>query len=104
MSESKPAMGKPEFTPRLISLGLVRQMRLARCLVGDETGMTVFTARNEQGTAVVLRNAIDMFKGSMWLALDKWGRIETTDSADSTVKEGNHISLIEFELVTVVDE
>lgn len=26
-----------------------RQMRIAECLVGDETGMIVFTARNEQG-------------------------------------------------------
>lgn len=27
----------------------MRQMRLAECLVGDETGMIVFTARNDQG-------------------------------------------------------
>lgn len=26
-----------------------RQMRLAECLVGDETGMIIFTARNDQG-------------------------------------------------------
>ena len=26
-----------------------RQMRLAECLVGDETGIIVFTARNDQG-------------------------------------------------------
>ena len=27
----------------------VRQMRIAECIVGDETGTIVFTARNEQG-------------------------------------------------------
>ncbi|KAJ8758946.1 hypothetical protein K2173_003184 [Erythroxylum novogranatense] len=27
----------------------IRQMRIAECLVGDETGMIIFTARNDQG-------------------------------------------------------
>ena len=27
----------------------VRQMRIAECLVGDETGIVIFTARNDQG-------------------------------------------------------
>ncbi|CAK9182738.1 unnamed protein product [Ilex paraguariensis] len=88
-----------------------RQMRLAECLVGDETGMIVFTARNEQvdlmkeGTTVILRNAkIDMFKGSMRLAVDKWGRIEVTEPASFSVKEDSNLSLIEFELVNVVEE
>jgi replication factor A1 len=27
-----------------------QQMRIAECLVGDETGIVVFTARNDQGT------------------------------------------------------
>lgn len=75
MAESKPAMRKPEFTKvnqlrpgtsghtltvKVVSSktvlqkgraagSQVRQMRLAECLVGDETGMIVFTARNEQG-------------------------------------------------------
>ena len=26
-----------------------RQMRIAECLVGDETGIIIFTARNNQG-------------------------------------------------------
>ena len=30
-----------------------RQMRLAECLVGDETGMIIFTARNDQGSTFV---------------------------------------------------
>ncbi|KAK1280174.1 hypothetical protein QJS04_geneDACA002858 [Acorus gramineus] len=89
----------------------MRQMRIAECLVGDETGMIVFTARNEQvdllkpGATVILRNAkIDMFKGSMRLAVDKWGRVEVTEPADFTVKEDNNMSLVEYELVNVVEE
>ncbi|EER93484.1 hypothetical protein BDA96_01G100500 [Sorghum bicolor] len=88
-----------------------RQMRIAECLVGDETGIIVFTARNDQvdvmkpGTTVELRNAkIDMFKGSMRLAVDKWGIVKAAESsAEFTVKEDNNLSLIEFELVTVVE-
>lgn len=57
------------------------------------------------GTAVILRNAkIDVFKGSMRLAVDKWGRIEATELADFTVKEDNNLSLIEYELVNVAEE
>ncbi|XP_052185557.1 uncharacterized protein At4g28440-like [Diospyros lotus] len=86
-----------------------RQMRLSECLVGDETGMIIFTARNDQvelmkeGTTVVLRNAkIDMFKGSMRLAVDRSGRIEVSEPADFSVKENSNLSLIEFERVDVV--
>ncbi|KHN00356.1 Hypothetical protein glysoja_000024 [Glycine soja] len=130
-----------------------RQMRIAECLVGDETGMIIYTARNDQdyaasqlssqgrrfclrsnifagstwnsmssakargkvgtncvdtmteGATVILRNAkIDMFKGSMRLAVDKWGRVEVTEPASFTVKEDNNLSLIEYELVNVVAE
>ncbi|CAL9115038.1 unnamed protein product [Musa textilis] len=75
MAESKPAMRKPEFTKvsqlrpgtsghtltvKVVSSKIVlqkgrptgpqiRQMRLAQCLVGEENGMIIFTARNEQG-------------------------------------------------------
>lgn len=90
---------------------LLRQMRIAECLVGDDTGTIVFTARNEQvemmqpGATVILRNAkIDMFKGSMRLAVDKWGRVEVSEPASFTVKEDNNLSLVEYELVNVVEE
>ncbi|KAL8140399.1 hypothetical protein V2J09_006420 [Rumex salicifolius] len=85
-----------------------RTTRIAECLVGDETGCIVFTARNEQidmmkpGNTVILRNAkIDMFKGSMRLAVDKWGRVEVTDLAQFVVNQENNLSLIEYELVSV---
>ncbi|RWW44349.1 hypothetical protein BHE74_00049892 [Ensete ventricosum] len=80
-----------------------RPIRISECLLGDETGTIVFTARNEQvdlmkpGTTVILRNSkIDMFKGSLRLAVDKWGRVEVTEPASFTVKEDNNLSLVEY--------
>ncbi|KAF5744084.1 hypothetical protein HS088_TW08G00677 [Tripterygium wilfordii] len=88
-----------------------RPNRIAECLVGDSTGTILFTARNDQvdvmkaGATVILRNAkIDMFKGTMRLAVDKWGRIEVTEPANFVVKESNNLSLIEYELVNVVEQ
>ncbi|GKV14506.1 hypothetical protein SLEP1_g25370 [Rubroshorea leprosula] len=138
MAESKPALRPPVFTKvdqlrpgtsghtltvKVVSTKMVlqkgravgphvRQMRIAECLIGDETGMIIFTARNEQvdlmkeGTTVILRNAkIDMFKGSMRLAVDKWGRVDSSpEPASFTVKEDNNLSLIEYELVNVVED
>ncbi|XP_073056084.1 uncharacterized protein At4g28440-like [Primulina eburnea] len=85
--------------------------RISECLVGDETGTILFTARNDQvelmkpGNTVILRNSkIDMFKGSMRLAVDKWGLVEVTEPANFVVKEDNNLSLIEYELVNVEDE
>lgn len=87
-----------------------RPVRIAECVVGDETGVIVFTARNEQvdlmkeGVTVILRNAkIDMFKGCMRLAVDKWGRVEVKEPSSIIVKEDNNLSLVEYELVSVVD-
>ncbi|CAN1310963.1 Uncharacterized protein At4g28440 [Linum perenne] len=46
-----------------------------------------------------------MFKGSMRLAVDKWGRVEqVTEPETITVKEDNNLSLIEYELVNVVED
>lgn len=137
MAESKPGMRKPVFvkveqlrpgtsghnlTVKVVSTKLimqrgrpdgaqVRQTRIAECLIGDETGVIIFTARNEQvdkmkdGTTVTLRNAkIDMFKGSMRLSVDKWGLVKVSEEpADFSVKEDNNLSLIEYELVNVVE-
>ena len=56
-------------------------------------------------STVIIRNAkIDMFKGSMRLAVDKWGRIEVTEPASFSVKEDNNLSLVEYELVNVTEE
>lgn len=57
------------------------------------------------GATLILRNAkIDMFKGSMRLAVDRWGRIEVTEPANFEVREDNNLSLVEYELVNVVEE
>ncbi|KAK9284434.1 hypothetical protein L1049_023607 [Liquidambar formosana] len=87
------------------------QTRISECLVGDETGSIVFTARNDQvdimkpGSTVILRNAkIDMFKGRMRLAVDKWGRVEVTEPAIFEVNDGNNISVVEYELVNVAEK
>ncbi|XP_028097322.1 uncharacterized protein At4g28440-like [Camellia sinensis] len=54
---------------------------------------------------VILRNAkIDMFKGSMRLAVDKWGRVEVTESASFTVKDDNNLSLLKLSLCSVEDD
>ncbi|KAM7250148.1 hypothetical protein ACFE04_022031 [Oxalis oulophora] len=89
----------------------LRVTKIAECVVGDDTGCILFTARNDQvdmmkaGATVILRNAkIDMFKGSMRLAVDKWGRVEVTEPADFVVKEDNNLSHVEYELVTVSDQ
>ncbi|XP_019175687.1 PREDICTED: uncharacterized protein At4g28440-like [Ipomoea nil] len=102
--EKKPTNTAPLAGPRRPP----QNTRIAECLIGDETGTILFTARNDQvelmkpETTVILRNAkIDMFKGSMRLAVDKWGRIEVTEPADFTVKEDNNLSLVEYELVNV---
>ena len=76
MADTKPGLRKPEFTKvdqlrpgtsghnvtvKIVSTKMVlqkgrsdgpqaRQMRISECIVGDETGVVVFTARNDQGT------------------------------------------------------
>jgi replication factor A1 len=56
-------------------------------------------------TTVIFRNArIDMFKGTMRLAVDKWGRIEVTEPADLAVNQDNNMSMVEYELVDVAAE
>ncbi|XP_061371439.1 uncharacterized protein At4g28440-like [Gastrolobium bilobum] len=97
--------GRPSTSQNL------RPTLIAECLIGDDTGTIIFTARNEQAdlmkpeNTVILRNAkIDMFKGSMRLAVDKWGRIEVAEPAEFVVKEDNNLSLVEYELVNVVEE
>ncbi|KAA8519748.1 hypothetical protein F0562_014004 [Nyssa sinensis] len=98
--------GRNTATSQLLHRG--GPTRIAESLIGDETGTILFTARNDQvdlmklGNTVILRNAkIDMFKGSMRLAVDKWGRIEVTEPAKFEVKEDNNLSLVEYELVNV---
>jgi hypothetical protein len=60
-------------------------------MVGDETGMILFTTRNDQvhimkpEMTFILRNAkIDMFRGSMRLVVNKWVKILLPQSSVHT--------------------
>jgi len=82
--------------------------RVAECLVGDESGVMLFTARNDQvdamkaGSYVTLRNAkVDMFRGSMRLVVDQWGVVEPASGASFTPKTDYKLSLVEYELVSL---
>ncbi len=108
----RPGTSGHYLTVKVLSSKQITQKgpKLAECLVGDETGIIIFTARGDQvdlmkeGSSVVLNNAkIDLFKGSMRLAVDRWGKIEPTEPVSFTVKEDNNFSLIEYELVSVVE-
>eukprot|EP00879_Flechtneria_rotunda_P003093 GHRR01003314.1.p1 GENE.GHRR01003314.1~~GHRR01003314.1.p1 ORF type:complete len:137 (+),score=24.79 GHRR01003314.1:486-896(+) len=86
-------------------------LKVAECIVGDQSGTIVFTARNEQvelaqvGKYLTLRNAkIDMYRGSMRLAVDQWGKVEALDGQSFETKTDNNLSLIEYELVTVPND
>ncbi|KAG7591029.1 Nucleic acid-binding OB-fold [Arabidopsis thaliana x Arabidopsis arenosa] len=98
----KPAIRRSSLTQS------IRSPRIAECLIGDDTGCILFTARNDQvdlmktGATVILRNAkIDLFKDTMRMVVDRWGRIEVTDPVSFEVNRGNNLSLIEYELVTI---
>jgi len=57
----------------------------------------------QPGNTIVVRNSkIDMFKGFMRLAVDKWGSIkQAPQPAAFQVKTDNNLSNVEYELVTV---
>lgn len=56
----------------------------------------------QPGAVVTIRNGkIEMYKGSMRLVVDKWGKLEPVEGKDFTVNEENNISDVEYELVTV---
>lgn len=57
----------------------------------------------QEGNTIVVTNAkVDMFKGSMRLAVDRFGRVEITEAASFSVPEDINMSLIEFERIDVV--
>jgi replication factor A1 len=57
------------------------------------------------GRTVVLRNArVDMFKGYMRLAVDKWGKIEAATDVNFNVNLNNNLSAIEYELVNETEQ
>ncbi|KAK9861585.1 hypothetical protein WJX84_009263 [Apatococcus fuscideae] len=82
---------------------------ITESLVGDESGVVIFTARNDQvelvkpGKILALKGAkVDMFKGSLRLMVPNAGSIESLESSKLEPKVDNNVSLIEYELVPIV--
>jgi len=120
INELKPGTHGHNIKAKVVSSNIVLEKtrsdntktRIAECLVGDSTGSVILTARNDQidkvqiGKAIIIRNAkVDMFKGFMRLAVDKWGKIElSNEPANFQPNTDNNLSNIEYELVTVDEE
>ena len=81
---------------------------IVECVAGDATGTVIFSARNKQAEAckpgVVLRitdGKIDMFKGTMRLAVEKGGSVKPTEEQeDVDVNTGYDLSAVEYELIS----
>ncbi|KAL1556712.1 hypothetical protein AAHA92_12297 [Salvia divinorum] len=114
VNQLRPLDAGLSLTVKVISAKMIAQRgrsqgRFSECLVGDESGIIIFSARNDQvdmakeGNTLVLSNAkVDMFKGSMRLAVDRNGRAEVVEAAGFSVDESSNLSLIEFERIDVV--
>ena len=57
----------------------------------------------QPGQTIIVRNGkVDMYKGFMRLAVDKWGKLEKApEPATFEVNEINNLSALEYELVNV---
>ncbi|KIY98497.1 Uncharacterized protein MNEG_9465 [Monoraphidium neglectum] len=54
------------------------------------------------GKYLTLRNArVDMYRGTMRLAVDALGKVEEGEASGFEPKKDNNLSLVEFELVPV---
>ncbi|KAI8468901.1 MAG: hypothetical protein J3K34DRAFT_425547 [Monoraphidium minutum] len=84
------------------------KLTVVESLVGDETGCIVLSTKNEQaelvkkGSYLTLTNAkVDMYRGSMRLAVDGAGKVEEGAAKGFEPKKDINLSLLEFELVPV---
>eukprot|EP01027_Heterolobosea_sp_BB2_P006221 GEZU01009426.1.p1 GENE.GEZU01009426.1~~GEZU01009426.1.p1 ORF type:complete len:151 (+),score=19.70 GEZU01009426.1:270-722(+) len=86
----KPGTSGHNLIVKVVSVDLVvnkprvdgTSVTIAECLLGDETGCIIFTARNDQvsllkpGLTLVIRNGkIDLWRGFMRLVVDRWGKL-----------------------------
>ncbi|KAG7668215.1 hypothetical protein Ndes2526A_g01053 [Nannochloris sp. 'desiccata'] len=90
-----------------------KTQKIAECVLGDETGTVIFSARNEQvvlmksGSYLTLTNAkVEMFRGNMRLVVPQGnsGKIEEAEMASFEPKIDNNMSMIEYELVPLLPE
>ncbi|XP_061994887.1 uncharacterized protein At4g28440-like [Rosa rugosa] len=103
----RPDTSDVTLTVKVVSTKIVG-MQFADCLVGDETGVIVFRATNDQvdlmkeGLTVTLQNAkVDMFNDSMRLVVDESGSVQVAEPAGFTVKEDSNLSLIQASIGNV---
>ncbi|KAK4376804.1 hypothetical protein RND71_003100 [Anisodus tanguticus] len=104
VNELYPLDNGVNITVKVISKKAIAQRNgLAECLVGDDTGIIIFTARNDQldliqeGSTLVLTKAkVDMFKGSMRLAVNRFGHIEVGAPASFKVEQDVNMSITEY--------
>eukprot|EP00798_Chlamydomonas_sp_ICE-L_P028122 gene28122-31237_t len=100
---------------------LTSDQSATECIVGDETGVIVLIARQDQvelvkdtavleltvelvkdGAVLELTGAkVDMVRGSMRLAVESTGRIDSAEGRPVTPMTDNNISLIEYEVGAV---
>lgn len=90
--------------------------QVAEILVGDETGVVVFTAVGEQieqfkvGECLILRNAkVDLFKSKMRVKIDKWGLIQQFEDGSKKISvplsdnfevlQSNNVSEKEYQVI-----
>ena len=81
---------------------------IVECVAGDATGTVIFSARNKQAEAckpgVVLRitnGKVDMFKGTMRLAVEKGGSVKPTEEQQVlVVNSGYDLSAVEYERIS----
>lgn len=111
VTDLRPSTKGHNLTVKVLEAEQVAQHRsrvpVAECLVGDETGTIILAVRNSEqvekakpGSYLTLTNAkVEMYRGTMRLAVDKWGSLETAEGASFQPKVDNNMSLIEFELV-----
>lgn len=84
-------------------------VKLAECVIGDDTGSSKFLARDAQldviteGETITLMNAhAKIIHGFMRLEVDKWGIVKPAAEADKLtceVNTENNLSEVEYELV-----
>nr|CCD74519.1 unknown [Arabidopsis halleri subsp. halleri] len=110
MAEVKPSLRKPVFTKRGLPLVIRHgKCHIAECLVGDETGMIIFTARNEQVNLMKEGNNPAECKDRHVQRINETrsgqvGWCCVAGPVDITMKEDNNLSQIESDAVNIVEE
>ncbi|MCS7105167.1 MAG: hypothetical protein NZ954_06340 [Thermofilaceae archaeon] len=83
------------------------QHRVAEALVGDETGTVLFSLWDNDidkvkeliGSTITVRNGfVTLYKGSMRLALGRFGSIEESDEEIEEVEKSVNVSERRFEI------